>query len=309
MAQRWIPVDSETPRKPEIKRMARALGICDDAVFGKCVRTWQLFDEQTTDGLLIGYTADDLDFEMRCDGFAEAMADVAWLVIRPDGLECPKFQERNGESAKQRAVDAKRKRAARRRAERERTEQRERPETSEPDPSSQTPASRVTLLHDAAAAGSAFADWCQSRAIDNPGGAMSRLCALSVDPADDAPTAAHRCQTEPVWRDEWFAMFARASPDDREAARVRVLWWYRRQLGAPDPLVSSTSAAVAACVVALAETVARSKNTTPGLFFSLLKRGDVRRLDVKSRAMVAAAKLVEQLIDNASKREALELVA
>src|SRR5690606_741911 len=75
-----------------------------------------VFDAHSVDGTLKGYTPELLDHVIGWEGFSRAMEAVGWLVF--DGeetLSLPEFTEHNGQSAKRRAEDQKRKRDARRR--------------------------------------------------------------------------------------------------------------------------------------------------------------------------------------------------
>lgn len=83
------------------------------AAVGMLHRTWALFDSQTEDGLLPGVDLDWLDDQLGEPGWGQAMVDVGWLDVTPDGLSVPDFTVHNGESAKKRAQAAKRKRKSR----------------------------------------------------------------------------------------------------------------------------------------------------------------------------------------------------
>lgn len=114
MAGDWIKVQSALPDKPEVWQVSHITGIEPDAVVGKLVRVWIWFDAHTTDGNAVGVTFALLDSVAGATGFGEAMANSGWLTVNDDGLSLPNFDRHNGETAKSRALGAKR--AAKRRA-------------------------------------------------------------------------------------------------------------------------------------------------------------------------------------------------
>jgi hypothetical protein len=120
MAGDWIKVESVTPDKPELVRMAELLGIDQDAVFGKVFRLWAWADqnialaddvgndESNDDSVTTTVTSAFVDRLTFCVGFAKAMVDVGWLVFTEGGIRLPNFKRHNGETAKTRALTARR---------------------------------------------------------------------------------------------------------------------------------------------------------------------------------------------------------
>jgi hypothetical protein len=117
MAADWIKVESVTPDKPELSVMADALGIDQDAVFGKLFRIWAWADqnididsndESNDDSVTVRVTKKLLDRVALCAGFADAMVSVGWLIESGEQLTLPNFRRHNGKSAKNRGVTAKR---------------------------------------------------------------------------------------------------------------------------------------------------------------------------------------------------------
>lgn len=120
MAGDWIKVETVTPDKPELVRMAKVLGIDQDAVFGKLFRVWAWADQNiitpdddTDDfgnavSVTSGVSETFLDRLTFCPGFASAMQSVGWVIATEDGIELPNFTRHNGKSAKTRALTAKR---------------------------------------------------------------------------------------------------------------------------------------------------------------------------------------------------------
>ena len=120
MAGDWIKVESATPDKPELVRMASLLGIDQDAVFGKLFRLWAWADQNIATPDDVGNDegndasvttsvseafVDRLTF---CAGFAKAMVAVGWLIFTDGGIRLPNFTRHNGETAKKRALTARR---------------------------------------------------------------------------------------------------------------------------------------------------------------------------------------------------------
>ena len=101
---------------PKIVRILSATQSDKFRVIGGLHAVWSVFDAHSENGLLKGYTPDLMDHIIGWAGFSRAMEAVGWLVF--DGLETlqmPEFIEHNGQSAKRRAEDQKRKRDDRKR--------------------------------------------------------------------------------------------------------------------------------------------------------------------------------------------------
>lgn len=110
MAGDFVMVEHATPRKPEVLRIAGALGVHPIHAFGLCVMAWMWFDEQTEDGHAKNVTPEMLDAVVGHVGFAKALAAASWLEIYTEELVVPRFDRLMGESAKKRANDNKRQR-------------------------------------------------------------------------------------------------------------------------------------------------------------------------------------------------------
>jgi len=110
----WIKMRMDLRRHPKVVRMASACGADRYRVIGGLLAVWAVFDEQTEDGLLEGYTPAAMDEEIGWAGFSAAMISVGWMQFSPEsGLSMPEFSEHNGKSAKRRASETKRKRLER----------------------------------------------------------------------------------------------------------------------------------------------------------------------------------------------------
>jgi len=108
MAGDWLKFEKATPDKPEVFAIASALGIDPDAVVGKLLRVWIWFDTHTTDGNARSVTLALLDRISGVSGFAAAMQSVSWLESDSSGVRLPQFDRHTGETAKGRALTAKR---------------------------------------------------------------------------------------------------------------------------------------------------------------------------------------------------------
>lgn len=108
MAGDWLKFEKSTPDKPEVFAIASALKLDPDAVVGKLIRVWSWFDTHTTDGNGRGVTSTLLDRISGVTGFVAAMESVGWVEITSDGVRLPNFDRHTGETAKGRALTAKR---------------------------------------------------------------------------------------------------------------------------------------------------------------------------------------------------------
>ena len=103
-----MKIDLELPDKPEVHAIAGMLNLDPNTVVGMLIRVWQWFDKHTTDGNAHGVTYSLPDRISGVPGFGEAMAFVGWLEQHDKTLVMPKFDRHTSESAKQRALTAKR---------------------------------------------------------------------------------------------------------------------------------------------------------------------------------------------------------
>ena len=113
MAGDWIKCQKALFRDPRVVRISSALKADRLRTVGGLLSAWCLFDEQTTDGKLDGYTPEILDDLIGVTGLARAMEHVGWLEVGDGFLLVPRFDEHNGQSAKRRAQDSVRKMSAR----------------------------------------------------------------------------------------------------------------------------------------------------------------------------------------------------
>jgi hypothetical protein len=113
MAGDWIKMRADLHTHPKVVRMASALKADRLLIVGGLHAVWCLFDMHSEDGMLSGYTTETVDELIGFKGFAWAMCAVQWLKSADEGLLLPEFDEHNGQSAKRRATETKRKRQER----------------------------------------------------------------------------------------------------------------------------------------------------------------------------------------------------
>ncbi len=108
MAGDWIKMRHDLPEDPAVITIAAELGLTEDEVVGKLLRLWIWADKQTIDGNARGVTVAWLDRHIGVTGFAQAVVNAGWLETNSGGIAVPKFDEHISESAKQRALTARR---------------------------------------------------------------------------------------------------------------------------------------------------------------------------------------------------------
>jgi hypothetical protein len=109
MAGDWLKVRHDLPTDPAVIAIAATLDLTEDEVVGKLIRFWIWGDQQTRDGNAPGVTKTFLDRYLGVTGFADAMREAGWLDIGNGGISIPNFERHISQSAKQRALTARRK--------------------------------------------------------------------------------------------------------------------------------------------------------------------------------------------------------
>lgn len=122
MAGDWIKMRVDLQTHPKVVRILSATRADKFRVIGGLHAVWSVFDTHSTDGNLIGYTPETLDHILGWEGFSAALIAVGWLESDEETLTLPEFTEHNGQSAKRRADDQKRKKDARKRPDYVRTD-------------------------------------------------------------------------------------------------------------------------------------------------------------------------------------------
>lgn len=114
MALDWIKVDHPLRRDRRIGRLARMLRVSKQHALGVMICLWIYIDEQTEDGVLRDHTREDLDDVMGIEGATQILLDhTDWLDEIEGGFSAPRWTTKNGDTAKRRAVDARRKQLSR----------------------------------------------------------------------------------------------------------------------------------------------------------------------------------------------------
>jgi len=108
MAGDWLKVEASTWEKPEVWQMSQDLELDLDAVVGKLLRIWSWFDQQTITGNAPSVTVSFLDSRVGVTGFCDAMKAVGWMREKGGQVILPNFDRHNGQTAKDRALTAKR---------------------------------------------------------------------------------------------------------------------------------------------------------------------------------------------------------
>lgn len=109
MAGDWLKFEVDTPEKQEVFDITVAMGWSDpDLTVGKLLKVWRWFDKHTIDGNAPRVTLALLDSVSGVSGFAQAMANVGWLVCEGAGVSLSNFGRHNGKTAKDRCLTARR---------------------------------------------------------------------------------------------------------------------------------------------------------------------------------------------------------
>ena len=113
MAGDWIKMRSDLRTHPKVVLISSR---CQRDIFGTIGglhSVWCIFDAHSEDGILEGYTPENMDTIAGFPGLISAMASVGWMIIKPDKLICPRFDSHNSKSAKNRASEKEKKRKQR----------------------------------------------------------------------------------------------------------------------------------------------------------------------------------------------------
>lgn len=113
MAGDWIKMRTNLDTDPAVVRIASGLKTDRYSVVGRLHKLWSWANEHLTDGQDVPVDSEFLDALLETPGFSEQLRRVGWLSGRDGNLCFPSFDRHNGASAKQRALDALRKKSAR----------------------------------------------------------------------------------------------------------------------------------------------------------------------------------------------------
>lgn len=104
----WIKMRSNLWNDPRIAKICDLTGKKEAEVIGGLYWLWTMADEQSTDGVLDGFSTAAIDRKTGVKGLGSALVKVGWLVETEEGVQIARFDEHNGASAKRRASEAKR---------------------------------------------------------------------------------------------------------------------------------------------------------------------------------------------------------
>jgi len=108
MAGDWIKMRTDLADDPAVIAVASNLSLEEDVVVGKLHRLWSWANRHTADGNAPGVTYDWLDRYIGVTGLCEALEAVGWMDSDGASVTIPNFERHNSQSAKRRALTAKR---------------------------------------------------------------------------------------------------------------------------------------------------------------------------------------------------------
>jgi hypothetical protein len=117
MAGDWIKLEVATPDKPEVARLARKLGVSRSDAFLAIVRVLFWADTNVRDGFVPDLSPTEGDnLAHTLSGTFEALShhDIGWIEIVDGGMQFVNWDRHNGNSAKKRSSEAKKKQNQRR---------------------------------------------------------------------------------------------------------------------------------------------------------------------------------------------------
>lgn len=108
MMARWIKVDVSTPYKSAIRNLSEDCGVNRGEAFLAWFELYAWLDEQTEDGRI---KADryDIDRKAGLAGAAASLEKSGWIAFEGGVCTITNWDEHNGQNAKRRAEDARRK--------------------------------------------------------------------------------------------------------------------------------------------------------------------------------------------------------
>jgi len=110
---KWIKIETHTPDKAEVRQIARLCHCTKADAFLAFFRVFVWLDEQTEDGHVDFFTAEDADDIAGLKGFGDALEAVGWVTFSHVGAVVANWDRHNGQSAKRRCLDAERARRLR----------------------------------------------------------------------------------------------------------------------------------------------------------------------------------------------------
>lgn len=104
----WIKVRKSLLKDGRVRIVAAKCNASTVTVLGALVTLWALGDDYAdADGMLLGWTAADMDREVGLPGFCESLP-ADWIDLGGEWLQLPAYQQHNGTTAKSRAQTQRR---------------------------------------------------------------------------------------------------------------------------------------------------------------------------------------------------------
>lgn len=113
MAGDWIKMRTNLWDDPRVSRLCDETGQSEAAIIGALYWLWSSADEHTEDGIMPGLSIAGIDRKTGVKGIGAALCAIGWIADHPDGVRIVRFEEHNGQSAKRRCSESRRKMSAR----------------------------------------------------------------------------------------------------------------------------------------------------------------------------------------------------
>lgn len=113
MAGDWIKMRGNLWDDPRIARLCDLTDQGEASIIGALYWLWASADQHTEDGFMAGLSCRQIDRKTGVQGFSDALIAVGWIKEEKEGISVVNFDEHNGQSAKRRATEAKRKAGSR----------------------------------------------------------------------------------------------------------------------------------------------------------------------------------------------------
>ena len=111
----WIKIEENLPDKPEVCQMAARLSLDVDTVTGKLIRVWAWASRNChASGVTSVTVMSHLDRVTGVMGFMDALIETGWCKVEGEDLHFTNFDRHNSQTAKDRALAARRKAESRR---------------------------------------------------------------------------------------------------------------------------------------------------------------------------------------------------
>lgn len=108
MAGDWIKMRTDLKEDPAVYKIAEILNIDELQAIGALFCFWAWADKHCVDGHVDGATSRLVDRVSLINGFTDALVSVGWLSVDDSGIQIPKFERHNGDSAKARTLKTER---------------------------------------------------------------------------------------------------------------------------------------------------------------------------------------------------------